>query len=225
VAPRGLLDATGSLEQVDAWWGQYPDLNVAVLTDNLFVLDVDLPDGAESLAKLEAKHGPLPVTWTQFTGGGGAQHWFAPAEGVRGSAGRIGRNLDIRAAGGYAIAPLSVTWLSYRWSVDHHPTATPLVPAPDWLVALALQVGSERRGPVPAEEWRALVAAPCLEGQRNDTVAKLSGHLIAHGIDPYVAQDLLVAWDKDHCVPPLGPEEVLGVINSICRAELRKSGD
>jgi hypothetical protein len=224
VAPRGLLDATLSLTEIDAWWDQHPDLNIGVDTAKLLVLDVDLPDGAESLAKLEAKHGPLPVTWMQFTGGGGTQYWFAPAEGVRGSVGKIGRNLDIRAAGGYAVAPLSITWMGYRWSVDHHPTTIPLGAASDWLIALALEANAERKGPVPPEEWRALVEGPCLEGQRNDTVTRLVGHLLGHGVDPYVALSFAESWDRDRCVPPLGSVEILAIVNSLCRRETRKRG-
>ncbi len=43
---HGLLDATSDLEQIEQWWTQHPDANVAIRTDGLLVVDVDGPDNA-----------------------------------------------------------------------------------------------------------------------------------------------------------------------------------
>jgi putative DNA primase/helicase len=224
LVPHGLLQATDSIELIDGWFIRYPDCNIGIDTSDLLVLDADQPHGRDSLAKLEAKHGPLPASWKQYTGRDGEQYWYQGVAGLRGSVGKIGRNLDIRAAGNFAIAPTSITLRPYAWDLDWHPTLIPLATPPDWLVELALAAGSERKGAIPPEEWRALVAQPCLRGQRNDTTAKLTGHLLARGVDPYVTADLVDAWNQQHCVPPLDAEEVMEVVNSICSREFKRQG-
>ncbi len=72
-----------------------------------FVLDVDTEKGGgEALQELERQIGALPPTWTTCTGGGGRHYFFMhPGFLVRGSAGRLGRGLDVRGEGGQVVAP------------------------------------------------------------------------------------------------------------------------
>jgi hypothetical protein len=53
------------------------------------------------------------------------------------------------------------------------------------------------------------------EGERNSTVASLTGHLLWHGVDPQVALELMLAWNRLRCRPPLDDEEVARVVASI----------
>jgi hypothetical protein len=58
-------------------WTKYPYANIAVRTgevSHILVLDVDGPDGLESLRKLEEKYGKLPTTLESITGNG--RHLF-----------------------------------------------------------------------------------------------------------------------------------------------------
>ncbi|MGO8840731.1 MAG: primase alpha helix C-terminal domain-containing protein [Methyloceanibacter sp.] len=50
------------------------------------------------------------------------------------------------------------------------------------------------------------------EGQRNSTVASLTGHLLWHGVDPDVTLELLLAWNRVRCRPPLDDAEVAQVL-------------
>jgi len=109
---HGFKDATTDPAQIREWWEKWPDASIGMPTgkaSGLWVLDVDLPDGPASLEALEAKHGKLPPTLTQKTGGGGSQFFFVLPEGrtVKNSAGKIGMGLDIRGEGGYVILPPS----------------------------------------------------------------------------------------------------------------------
>jgi hypothetical protein len=62
------------------------------------VLDVDPRHGGDiTLALLEQKHGPLPVTWTAKTGGGGAHYFFRSATVSR-------RRIGVRSFDGVAAA-------------------------------------------------------------------------------------------------------------------------
>jgi hypothetical protein len=62
-----------------------------------------------------------------------------------------------------------------------------------------------------------------VEGERNATLASLTGHLLRHGVDPQVALELLSAWNRVRCRPPLNDEEVTGVMESITRLHARES--
>jgi hypothetical protein len=135
LAPHGVKDATTDQRQIEKWWRQHPQLNVGVATDNLLVLDIDPRHrGYESLAALEEQHDTIPHTWAVRTGGG-LHIYLRPPNGstIGNSAGKLGPGLDVRAKGGYVIAPPSqhINGNHYRWIFD--PDEVPLAPTPDWL--------------------------------------------------------------------------------------------
>ena len=117
LAPNGLLSATVETGVVKHWWGYLaPEANLGVTTDRLIVVDVDPRHGGdESFRALEAEHGEMPTTWRVLTGGGGEHVIFACPDGVEISNvvaeqmtdPPLGRGIDIRARGGYIVAPPS----------------------------------------------------------------------------------------------------------------------
>jgi hypothetical protein len=151
--------ATTDPTLIERWWGRAPDANVAVATGHqsgLLTLDIDGPEGEQSLADLEARHGPLPEFYPlQYTGGGrdGWQAFFAYPAGrqIGNSAGKLGPKLDTRGEGGYVLVPPSVTTEAYRWATDRDPWSLlpdPFPPAPDWLVDLLDPQTEPKRGGV-----------------------------------------------------------------------------
>jgi hypothetical protein len=143
LAPNGLLSATTETGVIKHWFGDLaPQANLGVVTDRLIAVDIDPRHGGdESLHVLEREHGEMPLTWRALSGGGdGGEHIiFARPDGVEVSNvvaeqmtdPPLGRGVDIRARGGYIIAPPSrhISGRSYTWSVDHHPRHVPLAPA------------------------------------------------------------------------------------------------
>jgi hypothetical protein len=65
--------------------------------------------------------------------------------------------------------------------------------------------------------WRKLVADGVTEGERNNTIASLTGHLLWHGVDPDVVLELLLCWNRVRCRPPLPDDEVIRTVDSIAR--------
>src|SRR3990167_1030790 len=109
---NGLDDATLDKDQVTSWWTMWPQANIGIATgpSGLVVLDVDpKANGTASLDSLEAVHG-LMGTLSVRTGGGGTHHYFTALEDrpLNNSAGILGPGLDIRAQGGYVVAPPSL---------------------------------------------------------------------------------------------------------------------
>jgi hypothetical protein len=134
--------ATTDERQILAWMHQFGETNIGIATgerSGFFVLDVDGPEGEQSLSKLIAEHGALPATLEGRTGGGGRHILFQFPEGtdLGNSAKNLGAKLDIRGNGGQIVAPPSIhpdTGCAYEWASD--PEWTEIAPAPAWLLEL-----------------------------------------------------------------------------------------
>jgi len=208
-----------SKEQVEKWFDEHPDANVGVVTGSIsgvVVLDVDPAHGGdEALLELEKRHGPLPHTVESHTGGGGRHIYFRHPGGVIHNRVGLATGIDFRGDGGVIVAPPSVhpSGRRYRWEVSRGPDETPLAPMPAWLRHLAHP--AEGASGHPIRHWRTLVREGVSEGERNSSLASLTGHLLWHGVDREVALELLLCWNQVRCHPPLPDEEVNAVVDSI----------
>jgi len=204
--------------EVADWFRRWPQANIGIITgeiSNLVVIDVDPKHGGdESLARLQRRLGELPLTVEAKTGGGGRHLYFLhPDVMVRNRAG-LAQGIDVRGDGGYVVAPPSVhpSGNRYSWVPHHSPDERPLAALPRWLL-----------GPIGARagrslaNWRRLITEGVAQGERNSTIASLTGHLLWHRVDPAVALELLLAWNRMHCRPPLEDWEVAQVVESITR--------
>ena len=128
---NGLKAATTDQETIRGWWTKHPDASIGAPTGGgFFVLDIDLPDGQAALDVLEKDNSPLPPTLEQRTGSGGRHLFFLVDTEIRNSAGKLGKNIDIRGDGGYVILPPSSHEKgSYKWINSNSMAA-----APQWLL-------------------------------------------------------------------------------------------
>ncbi len=136
---RWQKQATAEEQAINAWWKKHHGANIGVATgreSGFFVFDVDGEAGRASLADLESKHGPLPVTRQARSGrgDGGVHYYFAFPENqeVRNKQALL-PGIDIRGDGGFAIMAPSVhsSGNKYEWL-----NQAPLAPAPSWLLEL-----------------------------------------------------------------------------------------
>jgi hypothetical protein len=132
--------------------------------------------------------------------------------------------LDLRGDGGVIIAPPSIhpSGEPYRWRPGHAPEEVGLAPMPIWL--LEPRFGGDERLGHPLGYWRDLVHQGVEEGRRNSTMASFTGHLLWHGVDPDVVMELMLAWNRVRCRPPLSDEEVIRTVRSIERTHRRHEG-
>jgi hypothetical protein len=208
-------------EEVEAWFGRGTSHNLGIVTgvvSSLVVLDVDPAHGGDSsLADLERRHGPLPRTTESRTGGGGRHLYFSHPRGHVPNRVGLAAGLDIRGDGGCVVAPPSVhpNGNRYAWLPGRSPAAVAPAALPVWLLQLVRPTGP-RMGH-PPEHWRRLVEAGVAEGERNDTIASLAGHLLWYDVDVEVVLELMLAWNRMRCRPPLPDEEVARVVGSIGR--------
>jgi len=203
---RGLHDASTDLDRIRAWWGRWPDANLGVATgaaSGLLVLDVDLPDGPATLARLETEHGRVPATCEQRTGSGGRQLLFAHPGQAVGNRTRLQPGIDVRGDGGYIVVPPSIHAKGgrYRWTGRIAPA-----PPPSWLLhmldrtrtpdapsvevpVMSVPAGSrEQRYAASALHDELTRLASAVEGARNDMLNRAAfnlGQLTAAGmLDP-----------------------------------------
>lgn len=229
--------ATTAPEQIRDWWTEYPAANIGIVTgaaSDLFVLDVDGPEGAAALDALERAHGRLPVTVTAKTGRGGRHFYFRhPGGRVPKSTSELGRCLDVPGDGGQVVAPPSVSEHGpYTWLIG--PDKVPLADAPEWLVALARGNGPpsqakrsqdatsapDSTGPRAISSTSGTPALDALdgipEGRRNVTLFRAGCSDRGHGADDdAIRRGLFAAAAR--CSPPLPSSEVPGIVASVTR--------
>ena len=199
------LERPATQEELGSWaWS-----GVGIVTGPLsgvLVLDVDGPEGEAELQK--RGH---PVTPMVRTDGGGLHLYFKhPDHHVRTGI-RVAPGLDVKASGGYVVAPPSVgpNGKAYEWivSTDEAELADP----PGWLLGLL-----ERERPKgPAEPVGERIPA----GQRNKGLASLGGTMRRRGMGETAILAALRATNEERCSPPLEDEEVRKIAASVARYE------
>jgi putative DNA primase/helicase len=210
-AHHGLKDATTDGGAIAKWFSNGP-INIGIRTgteSRLVVLDVD-PDhgGNESLKKL----GVLPNTPRVQTGSGGQHYFFKhPGGNIRNSAGTLGPGLDIRADGGYVVAPpsLHTSGNEYKWLVD---ARVPLADMPRCL----LQTSTGKKAKTTAHRERSQTIK---EGERDNTLASLAGTMRHRGMGFEAIYAALREENQAHCVPPLSDADVERIARSISSYE------
>lgn len=214
---------------VKQWFDRWPDANVGIVTgrvSGLVVVDVDPKHrGDRSLTRLELEHGPLPPTIESTTGGGGRHIYFAHPGGIIHNKVGFAPGVDVRGDGGYVVAPpsLHASGKRYTWRRSHAPEQTVLAAMPRWL--LDAISGDDQRVGHSIGYWRNLVREGVAEGERNNTIASLTGHLLWHGVDPDVTLELLLCWNAVRCQPPLPDGELVRAVQSITRLHERHRED
>jgi len=173
-----------------------------------FVLDVDGEKGRASLATLEAKHGPLPVTLISRTGRG-EHRWFNHPTGceIRSSAGTLGAGLDVRSAGGYVIVPPSIhaNGRAYQWADPQNPIAN----APNWLIELLTEAARQERNLLPKH------VSFLFEGERNDGMFRFACALQRRGLTlESIASKVNTANLKRCKLSPLPPDEIQAIVSN-----------
>jgi hypothetical protein len=228
---HGFYDATTDSSLIESWWRRDPAFNIGIRTgarSRIFVVDVDGPDGEAELKRLETQYGTLPTTVESITPRPGRHLYFlwSDKHPVPNTTAKIAPKIDTRGEGGYVLAPPSVhpSGRPYAWSVD---SAGTFAAAPQWLFDRINGNGTGNgtgNGATPASVWRERARNGAVEGQRNDMLVRLTGHLLRRQVDSIVVLELLLAWNVARCRPPLDDAEVERIVDSICGLELKRRG-
>jgi predicted XRE-type DNA-binding protein len=194
---------------------RHPDANIGVVTgrvSHLLVLDADAPERVKKFGTPET-----PIAETSR----GRHYYFAlPDVQIRSVAG-IADGLDIRAEGGYVVAPPSVhpSGKRYEWLIPPRgldPYGALPAPPPSWLMEMLRKRRSHSR---PVRE----VVYGVEDGERNVSSAAIIGKLLGClPIDDFpIAWELVRAWNLQN-KPPLDERQLRSTFDCIARKELQK---
>lgn len=141
--------ATADRRQLEKWAAKWPDHNCGVCTTDFVALDIDGPEGVESLHRLEAKHGQLPVTMKTISSGPNRFHLvfrMPPGLQVASSNDRsrvLGLGIDIKGRRSYVMAPGSLHKSGALYTSVNGPDM--IADAPAWLLCLVTTCPTEPR--------------------------------------------------------------------------------
>jgi Bifunctional DNA primase/polymerase, N-terminal/Primase C terminal 1 (PriCT-1) len=200
-----------------------PNCNIGIATgpiSKILVIDIDDLDAETELKKLETENAALPATVESITARGRHLFFKWPECEVRNSVSKLAPGIDLRANGGYVVAPPSLhpSGKRYVWSVD---SANAFADVPGWLLDKISAPVAETTT-AASVTWGDVIRDGAGEGCRNDTLARVVGHLLRRRVDPEMARELAFAFNDVRCRPPLPLAEVLAVIDSIAALELKR---
>lgn len=171
------------------------------------MIDLDVDEnkginGYEVLKEWQQKNGDLPESWQSITGRGG-YHLFYRDSAVNQNRVGLYEGVDIRAEGGYIVAPPSIHPNGHRYEWEQEPGEYELAQADNRVVNFLA-------GPVPEEREKQSFNAPetIPEGERTSTMVRLIGSLKAKGLDNEAIQAAVRAENEKKCVPPLTEQEL-----------------
>ena len=211
--------ATNDMSRIRSWLQQHGNCNWAAVTGakcSFFVLDVDGPEGADSLARLVDEGNSLPATLTATTSRGKHLYFLWPnGANIRNSAGSLGPGLDIRGNGGYVIIPPSIHPNGHPYAYEDESAA--LAVAPNWL--LERLAAPENSNPAADEDE----SIPISEGWRHAALMSLAGSLRNDGLGYKTILEALITENR-RCSPPLSMKEVRSIATSAAGYSVRSAG-
>lgn len=234
-------EATSDTNKVSAWWRKTPDANIGIVTGagecGPYVVDIDAPQGGhknDGAASLSAAGISLPATLTATTPNGGRHYYYGivkpPSKEKLHSCANANElaGVDIRAGGGYIVAPpSSIGGRCYKWEnyettryLADYPSALYLKPKPTTAPVPApapSSIRDERRAPTIERARQYLTACDAaISGQGGHNATLHAAHALAVGfaLDDDTSLGLLLSEYNPRCVPPWTEKELRHKIES-----------
>ncbi len=149
VTKNGLKAATDDPDVIRAWWAEHPSANIGVATGSasgIWVVDVDTKN--DGLANFDALPGSQDLATVEQTTGSGGRHliWAWNSDLEPRNRTDVIPGVDVRGEGGYIIVPPSAhrSGGCYEWVEGRDPGIMLPVPAPNWVLELALGEASHK---------------------------------------------------------------------------------
>ena len=198
LVPHGVKDATTNLRTIRRWHRKHPDMNYAVATEGLAVIDCD---SKEALRAFRSGYQP-PPSFTVKTARG--FHFYYRGEmparnGVR-------NKLDVKSGpGSYVVGPGSRHASGPIYAVwDDEPIAA----LPENIV------GITERADEPADVSG---GGPIPVGMRNSTMTQFAGYMHAKGVPQAAVLETLKTLNRTMSEKPLPDREVRQIARSVSR--------
>lgn len=204
-------------EELESWFSNPKVTGIGIVTgkiSSLIVLDLD--EGSTYPTE------NLPKTGIVVTGGNG-YHYYFEYDYILELKNKAGfyKNTDIRAEGGYVVAPPSIhpdTNLEYKWLSNDRISFLPYNLFTELTTPLKVKVKN-------SSKFNLFQGVS--EGERNQAATSVIGKLISvHNPNDWedIVWELAKGWNTRN-EPPLSEDELRNVFDSICKRELEKRQD
>lgn len=226
---NGFKNATTDPAKIEEWWSIHPDANVGIATGQmsggLVAIDMDIDkekgkDGYHSFLKwCEENFLVLPDSWLSITGRGGYHLFYRSNFPVSSRIGWL-EDVDIRADGGYVVAPPSIHPNGTRYEWEQDPDEYDLVSTDDTDVeyvfnSVLVSAKSSNNEPLKVPD-----VIP--EGHRDEMMFKLACKYQAMGMSDSEMLAALTVANNERCQPPLTEKEIL---KKVKQAQKYKKGE
>jgi len=197
-----------TMQEVKEWHDKWTDMNIGIVTgmiSNLAVIDIDSEKGFQAIQEYIPDSIVFPVARTPKSG----WHYYfrCPDEKLRNNA-RLITDCDLRANGGYVVAPPSVngTGNAWSWEVSITKTDIPMLPAAYILYIYnafslySVLSKSEKKPDLSAQQM-------FTTGRRDNDIFHVANCLLKGGANENVCSQVLNILAKN-CNPPFSESEV-----------------
>jgi len=204
------------LQQIEEWWGKWPDANIGLVTgeiSGISVVDKDLHKMTPEQKAETAKLLPPENTPTANSISGGEHVYYQYHADIPQTAGLI-PHVDTRNNGGYIIAPPSaINGRKYLWQTGKAINKIPLAIINPHTLSLFLSstsIYARARG----NEGNVVTSGNITfkEGGRDNALFHLAHCLTGRMPEEEIEQYL--AFIASHCDPPFPPKEIFAKIQS-----------
>lgn len=212
---NGFKDATTDKEQIEKWWKRNPNANIGIATGQmsggLVVVDMDVDkekdkDGYHTFVKwCDENYLILPDSWLSITGRGGYHLIYKSSFPVPTKIGWL-NDVDIRADGGYIVAPPSIHPNGTKYEWEQAPEDYDLITDDDIDVefifnSIIASDKTDRSEPLKVPE-------EIPEGHRDDFMFKLACKYQAMGMSDTEMEAALKVANQERCKPPLSDRQI-----------------
>jgi Bifunctional DNA primase/polymerase, N-terminal len=208
---NGCKDGTTDKNQIENWWGKYPEANIGIVTgemSDLIVLDVDIrPGGEESLRLIKRDLADLsdPAVVT----GGGFHYYFKFPRSAKITSATPLPGIDLKGGRGYVVAPPSnhISGVTYGWlrTLD-----TPLDDFPFQIEELLSYGNNVRSGEESFREGTVIS-----KGNRHNALLDKAVNIHHAGKTPKQIESELTTLNENVFDPPFDSEELKNEIDGI----------
>ena len=233
-------------QEIENYWNQYPDSNIAIRTDKFFVIDIDLHgkhNGYESLANWEHLNLRTPTLQARTASGGKHIFYFKHPDVTMTQMIAFLPGVDVKAhPNNYVlVAPSKNPKGEYAWDLEKSKEGGTMVTASRKLVMAIkkeyngknsgsdldniyyqISKGAGKRNRT-TELFEMVVLGFGDEGSRNDTLAKFVGGLLSRSVDPNCILQL-AETANNNSVEPLSHKELSRTVESMIKKHMRGGG-
>jgi len=198
--------------QLENWWADNPDYNVAIVTgeiSGITLIDIDGSKGIESLTTLPE---PLPDTRRHYTPHG--THHLYQYQSLLYTGANFLPGIDVRNDGGIAVMPPSVVdGEEYKVEANSDVFSRFDLP-PDVLYQRKHEIIPLEDQYIESNNWiTEAMKEGCSEGDRNTTAIRLAGYFKSKGMHSDITDTLLSIYGE-RCDPPMDLVEIHTVVGS-----------